>query len=172
MAPRLHVPTLVVAALLVASLGNVAQYGDIERDAGNWYRALRVKEGHTLAELEDNHFASTQARFGIYLDIREYAYGAEVVVPTGIDLNTEQLRGLAGAGSLVRPDGLLEVDGEVAAALDAATIDAGDNELIGGYRVVVGLDEQPTRLLLASGSDVTYLVSEQQLRAAGGEVPS
>lgn len=172
MVPRLHVPTLVVAALVVGSLANVAEFGDIEREAGNWYRALRVKEGHTLAELEDNHFASTQARFAIYLDARQYAYGAELVVPTGVDLNEEQLAGLAGAGSLVRPDGRIEVSGEVAAALDSMTVDAGDNELIGPYQVVVGIDEEPDRLLFVTGPGVTYLVSEQQLRAAGGDVPS
>lgn len=172
MRPQLHAPTVVVTALLVASLANLAQYPSIERDAGDWYRALRVKTGHELPELGDEHFASTQARFSVYLDIREHAYGATLVVPQPVALNPEQLRGLAGAGPLEHPADEIVVSAEVAAGLDTAAVASGDDEYLGPYAVVVPPGEDADRLLVVTGPDRTYLVTPDLLRSFGGEVPS
>ena len=172
MRPRLHAPTAVAAALLVGAFANLAQYPSIERDAGDWYRALRVKTGHELSDLVDEHFASTQSRFSVYTDLRAHAYGATLVVPRPVGLNPEQLRGLSGAGVLERPDELIEVSAEVAAGLDSRAVATGENEHIGPYAVVVPRGEAPERVLAVTGPHWTYFVTPELLESFGGEVPT
>lgn len=167
---RLHVPTAVVAALLVGALANLAEYPSIERDAGNWYRALRVKSGHELPALGDEHFASTQARFSFYLAIRDHAYGATLVASRDATVNPELLRGLAAVGGLERTDAPMEVDRGVADRLDGDVIDSGEDEHLGPWAVAVSQDDAPDRLLLVAGPGRSYLVTPELLRAAGGEV--
>lgn len=171
MRQRLHAPTAVVVALMVGSLANLAQFPSIEYSAGDWYRAVRVKVSHELHDLVDTHFASTQARFAVYMDLREYAYGATVVVPEPVRLNVEQLNGLSGAGALERPAELIEISDEVASALDADVVAEGEFENFGPYSVVVPRDGAPDRVLVVTGATRTYLVTPELLRAAGGEVP-
>lgn len=167
---QLHVPTMVVAGLVVAALANLAEYPSIERDAGDWYRALRVKEGHELVELGDNHFTSTQARFAIYLDLREFAYGADVAVAEGLVLNDEQLRGLGGASSIELGVADLAVTAAVAAALEGRVVATGEDQRLGTYVVVTDGAAPPARVVVAPGPDRVWVVDRDLLEAVRAEV--
>lgn len=165
---RLHLPSVVVAAMVTATLVNLAQFPALELELSDWYEAVRVKPGHELPDLVAEHFDSTRARFELYLELREVAPHATVTVPAESAIIDEHLLGLGDAESVVRTDAALTIDASQAAALEPSVVADGYDRDVGDYVIAVGGEGEPTELVLVDGPDHVWLVERALVDALGG----
>ena len=159
----LHVPTAVVAVMVTAALVNVAQFPALELDMSDWYEAVRIKPGHELLDLVDEHFDSTQARFELYLDLREVAPHATVTIPSDSEIVTEHLAGLSAAEEVARSDAPLTIDASQAAALESSVVADGHDRDVGDYVIALEGDGADVALVLVRGPDRAWLVEQALL---------
>lgn len=163
----LHAPSLVIAAMATAVLVNVVEYPTIDRDTSTQYHGVSVKGGHDLVSLVAGHFESTQDRFLLHVQVREFAPGAELELPPTRDRALERFRGLAMTGPVRVAEEAPVLTPELQVQLDAATVATGVDELIGPYAVAV-LDGPVERLVVVPGNDMAYVADARLLSAQEG----
>ena len=155
---RVHVPTAVLAVLVTAALLNVGQFAAVNLDMSQWYDAVRVKDGHDLRALSEEHFPSTRERFLLATRLRDLAPGAVLVRPPGTRWSPELLVGIAGMRAVERASDELTVDASTAAALDAAAVATGEDDAVGPYAIVVDPATPADRLVAVAGPQRLYIV--------------
>jgi hypothetical protein len=159
-AQRLHVPSLIGAALMTAALANVAQFGALELETTDQYETVRIKEGHELRQLVAGHFGSTQERFGVYVALRSFAPGAVVATTTETPLVREQLLGLSLATAVRNVDVPVMTQQDVE-RLDAAVVASGTDETLGEY--VVSVADGPVEGIVVVRSSERVYVADVRL---------
>ena len=139
----------------------------LDRAVSDWYEAVRVKPGHSLAALAGGHFDSTRADVEVYVQLRELAPGASYVVPVGgPSMQDRDLLGLALAGTVERPSGAPErLTDDLAASLEPHVVGTGVDRQLGPFAVVLLDDETPTLRLVGVGEG-HWLVDERLLGGA------
>lgn len=156
------------AAVATAAVVNLPQFVWLELSTGGVYEALRIKDGHGLDELVEQHFESTQLDVGLFTRLRTLAPGATVTVADERQqLMTDlDLVGLALADEVTRPAGPLPtVDEATVAGWEESLAALGEDEDLGPYGIVVGPDPV-TSLTVVDGPDRRYLVDERLLDPA------
>ena len=155
---RLHVPTAVLTVLVTASLLNLGQFAGVNLDMSDWYDAVRVKDGHDLRALSEEHFGSTKERFLLATRLRDLAPGAVLVTPPRVGFREELLVGVGGMSAVERVATERVVDAPTAAALDAAAVATGEDEQVGPYAIVVDPTAPADRLVAVPGPERFYVV--------------
>lgn len=154
--------------MVTAAVVNVAQFPALELDMSDWYEAIRTKPGHELPDLIDEHFDSTQARFELYLQLRDLAPNATVTVPVGSEVIGEHLLGLAAAVEVVRSDAPSTIDAATGAALEPAAVATGFDRDVGDYVIALPADGPVEELVLVQGPDRAWIVEAGLLDEARG----
>lgn len=144
--------------MITAAMLNVAQFPELEMDMSDWYEAVHIKPGHELPDLIAEHFDSTQARFELYLQIRDRAPNATITVPRGSDIIPEHLLGLGAVDTVVRSDEPSTIDAAVAAALEPLVAAEGYDRDVGDYVIALPADGPAEELVLVQGPNRAWIV--------------
>lgn len=153
-------------ALLVAVAVNVVQFVAIDRQIGRIYAAVNRYPTDDLADLGVAHSPTVKSRFQLYLELRRWAPGADLVVSPGAGLQEDQLVGLGGVGDISGWDGELELTDELTARIDAHVVAEGEDRHAGPFALAV----QPAavdRLVTARDGDRLLLIDDRLLEDGG-----
>lgn len=159
-------PSMLLGALLAASLANVAQFLPLEAGASDWFEAVAPKPGHTLPALGADHFESTRERFELHLQLRTFAPGVTVTLPEGHELFVEHLVGLGHVDAVLVVPEVQELDAGVAERLAPHVVAAGTHDGLGAYAIALPDDVPVADLVLVSGPDRAWFVEPGLLAAA------
>jgi hypothetical protein len=154
---------LIIGAVLVAVVVNLAQFRVIDRDMGLTYAAINRYGSADVGDLVAAHTATVRERFGLYAELRTWARGAEVFIGPGSGLQRDQLAGLSEMGELHQWEGSVgELSEHDSARIDANLVAEGEDRSAGPFVLAVA-DPNVTRLVSLRLDDVLMIVDERLL---------
>lgn len=157
--------------MAVAALSNFAQIPGIELETSRQYGAVRVKAGHDVLSLVEDHFRSTQGDFLLHAQLRSVAPGVRVTLPLESALLGEELRGVGRASEVVYVDYDSAVAPDVVGQLADFVVAEGEDEEAGLYAIALA-DADADELVEVTGPDRVFLVDARLLERVGAEVSS
>ena len=134
---RLYARGILIGALLLATVANLAEFKPIDRSIGTIYAAVNRYETGDVTVIGIGHSPTVRERFQLYLELRRWAPGAEISVAPRVGLGREQLAGLAGAAEISSWDGEYRLTQEEMARVDAHVVASGEDRWAGEFVLAV-----------------------------------
>ncbi len=157
---------VLLGALLLATVANAADFPRIDREIGSVYAAVNRYPTAELTELTDGHTSVVRERFRLYAELRHWARGADIEVPTDARLRREELAGLADLGEIMSRDGGPRLSQDDLSTIEAHTVATGEDRNSGPYTLAV-VPDGVERIIALQIGDRLYLVDARLLERAG-----
>lgn len=154
----------IVGAIALAVVSNVAQFPIIERDIGTTYGAINRYEDPDVASVVTAHTPTVRQRFGLYMDLRSWASGADIFIGPRSGLQRDQLAGLSRLGTFHDWAGTDELSDDELEGITGHRVADGEDRWAGPY-VVALLDRDVAQLAALRQDDTLYVIDVRLLEA-------
>ena len=155
---------VILGALALAVIANVAQFPVIERDVGTTYAAINRYEDADVPSIVTVHTPTVRQRFQLYAELRSWARDAEVFIGPRSGLQRDQLVGLSGLGQMHDWTGVDALSDSELARLVGHVVADGEDRWAGPF--VIALFDQEVVQLAAIRHDGTLYVADVRLLEA------
>lgn len=153
---------MLLGALLLAAIANVAELRVTDRHLGTTYAAVNRYSSDDLAQVIAEHSPTVRERFQLYLEVRRWAHGADLALSPDTGLIIEQLVGLGGIGRISGWDGQLELSDEMARHIEGHVVAEGEDRVAGPFAIAV-LPQNADRLIAIQDGSRLLLIDERLL---------
>ena len=164
---HLYARGILIGALLLAAVANLAEFKQIDRSIGTIYAAVNRYETADVATLGIGHSPTVRERFQLYLELRRWAPGAEIWLAPRAGLGREQLAGLGGAAEISSWDGEYRLTEDERARIDAHIVATGEDRWAGEFTLAV-VPEGVERIITLKPEGTLLLVDVRLLEELDG----
>jgi hypothetical protein len=148
---------ILVGALLMAVVVNGAEFALIDETMGPNYAAVTRSASDDLVAIGIGHSPTVRERFQLYLELRRWSEGADIVTVRGAGLQRDQLAGLGASGAISSWDGEYVLSPEERVRIEAHTVATGEDRQAGGWVLAVG-SGRTERIVVLRQDDRVLLV--------------
>lgn len=128
---------ILVGALVVAVVSNVAEYRAIDREIGTTYASLNRYPTAEPTEIVREHSPTVRERFQLYAELSLWAPDAELLLSPGIALQRDQLIGLGNMRAVYEWDGAMRLTTDEVARIEAHLVAEGEDRHVGPFALAV-----------------------------------
>lgn len=157
---------LLVGAIGMAVLANIAQYAAIDREVGTVYSAISRYDTSDIAEIGVDFTPTVRERFQLYLELGRFAAGSDLIVPPGVQVLRAEAVGLGRVAEMRSGEPPVELTAELADRLVADAAATGIDRRLGEFHVAVA--PGPVEQLYVVPLDDSVLIVDERLLPAGG----
>lgn len=143
---------ILVGALAIAVVANVAEYPAIDREIGTTYASLNRHPTAVPTEIAREHSPTVRERFQLYAELSLWAPGAELLLGPGVVLQRDQLIGLGTVRAVTEWDGAVQLTDDDLARIEAHLVAEGEDRDAGPFALAVIPNDVDQLVTIAHGS--------------------